>query len=901
MPRSEILRYAFNRGLISPLALARVDLKRSALSAEIQENWMARALGSMMLRAGQQYLGTTLGNAANRCIEFVRSLDGTHILEFTTGAMRVWTADALLTRAAVTAAVTNGNFDANLANWTDNDEAGGTSAWVAGGYMGLTGNGTAAAIRTQQVAITAGQEATEHALRILVNRGPVLLRVGTSAGADDLIAETTLYTGEHSLAFTPGAASFYIRFFSRLKRQVLVNSCNVEAAGVVSITSPYLAADLDYIRASDESLSVDVLFVACKGYQQRRIERRASGRSWSVVLYQPEDGPFRNTNTGTQTMTPSVLSGNGTLTSSVDFFRTGHVGALFSVTSTGQIVSKSMTVVNDATNSIRVTGVGTDRAQTIVLSGLTGTGNTVILQRSFDDSTWTATGSSWVADVTTAINDGLDNQIVYYRLLCSVYAAGATAAQLSIPTGTITGVGRVTARSSATAVDIEVLVEFGDIVASMAWAEGLWSDYRGWPTAGTLHEGRLGWAGYAQYALSVSDAFDGFDPETEGDSGPIVRSIGSGPLETINWMLPLQRLILGGEMAEHSVRSNAFDEPLTPTNNNRKPCSDRGSAPVQAIKNGSGGLYIQRGGSRLMELFFDGNTGDYNSRDLTILNPDILKGGSEGTAHVVRMAWQHQPDNRAHCVLSDGTAAVMVYDSAEEVKCLVKITSAGLIEDVVVLPGLAVAAEDRVYYTVKFTINGATVRYFLKWALEAECQGGFVGGLQTGALSKQADAFVIAGGGSNILTGLGHLEGETVVVWANGKDLGEYTVAAGSITVTETVDALGAVVGLGYEALFKSAKLGQTISKHKNIDHVAVVLYNTHYQGLEIGQSFDSMDPLPLVQAGAPVAADTVYSSYDTDPQAIPGTWDIDARLCLRATAPRPCTVLAANLEGQVT
>ena len=74
MPRSEVTRFAFNRGLISPLALARVDLKRSALSAEEQTNWMPRTLGSMMLRAGWQYIGSTASNAAARYIEFVRSL-----------------------------------------------------------------------------------------------------------------------------------------------------------------------------------------------------------------------------------------------------------------------------------------------------------------------------------------------------------------------------------------------------------------------------------------------------------------------------------------------------------------------------------------------------------------------------------------------------------------------------------------------------------------------------------------------------------------------------------------------------------------------------------------------------------------------------------------------------------
>lgn len=893
MARQKATRYAFNRGIISPLALARVDLKRSALSAEIQHNWMPRSLGSMMLRCGLGYIGASAGNAAARHIEFIRALSAIYILEFTTGAMRVWSNDALLTRVAVSSAVTNGNFDANLANWTDSDEAGGASAWVAGGYMGLTGNGTAAAIRDQQVAVIATDQAKEHALRIVVQRGPVVLRVGSTAGGDEYINEVTLGTGTHSLAWTQAGASFYIRFLSRLKRLVLVDSCNVEAAGVVAVTSPYLTADLDYIRANTDSLSVDVMFVACVGYQQRRIERRNNGRSWSIVLYQPDDGPFRSANTGTQTMTPSVLSGNGTLTSSVPFFRTTHVGALFTIDSTGQTVNKSMTALNDATNSIRVTGVGTDRAITVIISGLTATGNTVVLQRSFDNVAWVAVPTlSYVADITGTYTDGLDNQIVYYRLLCSVYAAGATDSTLSIPTGTITGVGRVTAYTTPLVVDIEVLVEFGATNASDSWAEGKWSDFRGWPSAGVLSEGRMSWGGYDSILQSVSDAFDAFDPNTVGDSGPINRTIGSGPMTTINWMLMLQRLILGAEMAEYSVRSNAFDEPLTPSNWNCKACSGQGSAPVQAVRVDTRGVFVQRGGTRVFELSFDTENGyDYHATDLTILNPEVCE------ARVVRMAVQRKPDTRIHCVLADGSAGVLVYDHAEQVMCWITMDSTGaggLIEDVVVVPGGSGVSEDRVYYSVHRTINGSTVRYFEKMALESECQGG--------TLNKQADAFITVAGGSATVNGLTHLIGATVVVWGNAKDLGTYTVdSSGQITLTETLDANGAVVGLYYEAPFRSAKLGQALSEYKSIDHIAPVLKNTHAQGLLMGQDFDNMDNLPLVYQGTEVDGNRVYSEYDEKSQEFPGSWSVDARICLKAFAPRPCTILALSIEGQVS
>ena len=114
MARTNTLLYAFNRGIISALGLARVDLERIALSAETMVNWMPRNLGSMMLRPGNAYLGTSASNNKARHIPFVYSSSDKAIVELTTGLMRVWVSDALVTRVAVTSAVTDGGFvDAN--------------------------------------------------------------------------------------------------------------------------------------------------------------------------------------------------------------------------------------------------------------------------------------------------------------------------------------------------------------------------------------------------------------------------------------------------------------------------------------------------------------------------------------------------------------------------------------------------------------------------------------------------------------------------------------------------------------------------------------------------------------------------------------------------------------------
>jgi hypothetical protein len=54
---------------------------------------------------------------------------------------------------------------------------------------------------------------------------------------------------------------------------------------------------------------------------------------------------------------------------------------------------------------------------------------------------------------------------------------------------------------------------------------------------------------------------------------------------------------------------------------------------------------------------------------------------------------------------------------------------------------------------------------------------------------------------------------------------------------------------------------------------------------------------MPDIENFAAVDQDSIWSQYDGDFIAMPGEWDTDARLCLEASAPKPCTVLAAVLD----
>lgn len=876
---------SFNRGIQSRLGLARIDLERTALAAEIQTNWMPRSLGSMSLRPGWEYIGSTRSGAEAKLFKFEFASDDVAQLEIAGGVMRVRIDDELIERESVTASVTNGTFTSNLTGWTDSDESGGTSQWATGGYMALLGTGTNAAIRDQEITVT--ETGTEHALRIVVARGPVILRVGSTSGGDDYITETTLGAGTHSLALTP-SGNFHIRLMNRRAFTALVDSVAIESAGIMELTVPWQAADRRRIRMSQ---SGDVLFVACAGYQQRKIERRAT-RSWSVVLYQPETGPFRNVNTTPITITPSALTGDVTLTASSALFRSTNVGSLFRIQSTGQTVTASIAAEDTFTNPIRVAGVEGQRAFGIsILGAFTAT---LTLQYSVGEPGSWVDVTSYTTVTSTSYNDELDNQIIYYRIgvKAGAFSSGPVTATLTYTSGSITGIARVTAYSSPTSVSAVVLQDFGATTASSDWWESTWSDRRGWPSAVALYEGRLWWFGKDRSIASISDAFEDFDDNFEGDSGPISRSIGEGPVDSICWALPLQRLLIGTSGTEFSARSSSFDEPLTPTNFNIKPASTLGAAQIDAVRIDATGIFVDKSLQKVYQLSYNLDQNDYRPQDLTLWVPDLNEIG------IVDIAVQRQPDTRIHCLRADGTVGVIVRDSAENVICWIEIETDGEVEDVCVLPGVK---EDRVYYVV----NRSTGRFIEKWSLESECRGRPV--------AKLADSFVhYSGSATTTITGLSHLNGRDVVCWGwntskpftdddgneVGRDFGTFTVSGGQITGL-SAEVTDACVGLPYEARFKSAKqafgaaLGTPLNQRKRINQVGMILMNTHKGGIQFGPDFDTMDDMPSYESELEVGADHVWEDYDKDMVAFPGEWSTDSRLCLRAAAPKPCTVVA--------
>lgn len=918
MPQQTSATLAFNRGVLSTLGLARIDLARYRMAAESMVNWMARVLGSMMLRPGWAYIGNTASNGQSKSIPFVFGATDTARIEITQSLTRFWVNDALVSRVAVATAVTNGTFPANLAGWTNNSEAGASVTWVSSGQVSFVGTGANNAILDQQVTVAGADQNKRQALRIIVSAGPISLRIGTSVGDDSIITETVLNTGTHSIAFAPGAASFWIRFQCSNAAASLLASCNIEGAGILTLPTIWQSADLYGLRWAQ---SASVVFVGANGYPQQQFERRAVD-SWSIVDYTKtcNVGPFRPINVTNIQLTPSAASGNITLTSNKPYFKPGHLGALFRLLSVGQAVTSALAGANQFTNSVLVTGVGAQRNLTITISGTWA--GTIVLQYSVGTNAgpWIDVGSghSWTANLAGGVYaDGNDNQSIYYRLgFEALYTSGTATANLAFPFGSITGIARVTGYSSSTSVNAAVLQAMGNITATPNWNEGSWSGFRGYPRTVRLWQGRLWWFGVSEFG-SVSDDFNNFDDTTLGASAPIIGQLDEGPVENVYWAVGLQQLVLGTASAEPSLRSTYLGEAITTTNVNVMTGSTQGSADVDSLKMDRSGVFVQVGGQRVFTLDLDVYTYSYKSNELTLLVPDFNSAG------IIQIAIQRKPDTRIHCLRADGTVGVMVYDQTENVTCWLGVApastaaGAGVVEDMCVLPG-AGRAEDNVYYTVRRVINGQTVRLHEKWAMETECIGAPV--------AKTSDAHLTWNNGSTpatTITGaLSLLVGETVCVWgwntvnpfidANGNavgvDLGTYLVdPTGSVSGINlggvAFPITNAIIGLPYTAQWQSMKqsfaaaMGTPLNQPKRIEKLGLVLQNTHAQGIKVGSDFDHLDDLP--QADLPQLANgmpdlnSILTDYDQQMGSFNDIWSTDSRVVLQAASPRPCTCLA--------
>lgn len=991
----------FAGGEFGAAMAARVNIDSYQASCELSENWFNKAQGPVDRRPPLQYIATLPDSAKKYVLKgFEFDAGQNYVLAVQDQSMFFYLNDGQIEIDQVTAVIPNGTF-ASFASWTDNSESG-ASASAAFGQLNLVSNGVAEA--KARTTFTVNEVNSEHIIVFHVHIQPVKLRIGTAAGLGDLLEELTLRRGDHRLAFTPTVTgTHHLQFsFDTLEATAFVDDVSFLTGANFSMPTPWLEADLRGVFTAQDG---DRLWMQHRNYPPRILERRGH-RSWSLIYFTPDDGPF---DAGSDSVSLSTSAAGGlttTITSSIPMFVASDFGRLIRLTQPGQYSRSFANEAGVVSKSIKVSGVGADRAFTVVVSG-TFVG-TVTLERSvgnenafskvitftapstqtYNDSyitTDSAAGGSTSDTVYNATNVGaakgrLDNQTIFYRL--AVYSgqwtSGTAGLELSVNSGSQIGIARVLAFNSSTTAGCEILKPFSRVGGTNIWDISSWNDQDEYPNVVAFAHGRLWEFRRRQVWSSAPDDYFSFQ-DGVNDANSVILTLRSKSAEGVRWARELDFLCVGTRNEEYVIRSTSPAAPVGPTTAEPTLQGEEGGALIEATVGGDSIVYVHRNGSRVMQFAHNPRAiseDTFLSVDLTRLNPESCEDG------IVNVVIQQQPERRIYAVLESGNIKPALFRREEEIMGWSTASTQGIFEDALVLRE---DREDALYFLVRRFIGGGWVRMLermrseivlndedlvhLDSMLETPIRRPAIGmtpsAIAVGAVTCDTtdDAFVVGDVGKMLwvnggriridsyvstkrltgtiviplrgkldyiasqanglpvyrptyiapgrwgiaqetssVTGLDHLEGMTVEVWADMAYRGSMVVTGGSVSLNSPASRI--FVGLGFTSVWKSLKLaygatkGTAINQTKKVSHMGLVLERAS-DTIVMGDTPGKLKKLVKQTQASQLGGSPRYFSGEAH-ETFEGTFDVDPRIIIATVNPGPATIKALIPNIQV-
>jgi hypothetical protein len=474
--------------------------------------------------------------------------------------------------------------------------------------------------------------------------------------------------------------------------------------------------------------------------------------------------------------------------------------------------------------------------------------------------------------------------------------------------GTTWGYVLVTARASTTSITVTVLSTLTDTSAKATWRLGVWSDTTGWPSTGCFFEDRLWLGGATVYPNrldgSVTSTYTSYAPTANtgavADSNAIGITLNSNDVNAIRWIAPNERaLLVGTAGGEWVVRASSQGTALTPTNISAKPGSLRGSASVAAVNAAKQTLFVQKGGRKVREMAYVLSVDGFNTPDMAQLAEHIT------SPSLTYLVYQEQPQPIVWGMRSDGVLTGLTYDRDSGVVAWHRHELGGqsdsLGEDIPVVESMAVvtdpsATRDELYLIAQRYINGGVKRYIEYMSKIWES-----GDLQDGAFHVDCGWTQIDAVASATVTGIYHLEGETIGVYADGMRLPDVTVVNGTATLNRT--ALIKTLGYFYNSDGQSmpveggAQDGSAQGKIKRIHRIAFWLMDT--LGFKFGSDADNLTELIVREwgnefgVGTPLFTGVAYDRFE-------GDYDKLGQAFWRLDGPFPGTVCAYMPQFEV-
>ena len=644
----------------------------------------------------------------------------------------------------------------------------------------------------------------------------------------------------------------------------------VSSGSPVEVATPYSTSDLAGLKFAQ---SADIMFLVHPNHAPRKITR-TDHTAWTITEVDLQRGPMGDTNLTTTTLTANGRTGSVTVTASADLFAATDVGRLIKL-------HHGFAKITAFTNATTVTATVQELQDGRTELAPEYTANTISFHEGDPDSTG--------LEHNDRIEDSDGNFVVQgfktgMRITSSSTSSNNRSAMLIVDvTDTVITLAPGIDLAAEAAGSNKTLT--GDLIADEDFQLGAFSSTTGFPGTVAFYEQRLVFGGTSSQPqtlfFSQGGDFENFERGTDADDG-LIYTIGSNEVNVIRYLASGKNLLVGTSGGEFVVRASGFDEPLKPDNTQIKQQTTYGSADIQPMQVGNATLFLQRAKRKLRELVFSNESDSFVAPDMTILAEHITEGG------IKEFAYQQEPDSVAWTVRNDGVLACMTYRREEQVVAWHRHIIGGtgaVVENVATIPGDL--DEDQVWLVVKRTINGATKRY-------VEVMTGFDFG------SDVTDAFFVdsgltySGSAATTISGLDHLEGETVSILADGAAHPDKVVSSGAVTLDRS--ATKAHIGLAFTSKVETLRVdqgsatGSAQGKTKRISEVTVRLFRS--VGMKVGTSTSELDIVPFrSSANAMGSAVSLFTGDKT--VEFRGGFDEDATIVIQQDQPLPMTILA--------
>ena len=230
---------------------------------------------------------------------------------------------------------------------------------------------------------------------------------------------------------------------------------------------------------------------------------------------------------------------------------------------------------------------------------------------------------------------------------------------------------------------------------------------------------------------------------------------------------------------------------------------------------------------------------------------------------------------------SDYVNLTSAHTSAQTDKILID----AKVESVATIP--TESNEYQTYIVVQRYINGTTrrfVEYFNNYDFGDDVSDAFY--VDSG--------LTYSGGATTSISGLDHLEGETVAILADGGTHPDKTISSGSITLDRSSKSVH--IGLPYTSILQTMRIeagaedGVAQGKTKRIHDVTLRLLDT--VGVEVGGSLTDMENIPFRSSSFPLTVSIPLFTGDKDSE-FRSDYDKDGFIFLRQADPLPLTIVS--------